>query len=111
MAPAPTAPPEAGPARRSSPPRRHRTGQATTAAPKSARAALPVAPKAGRHVVGSGETLWQLAVASSTPGSSTAALAGRAKAIYAANEAVIGADPSHLVAGTVLVLPTGGYAG
>lgn len=112
-APAPTAPPpQAAPAPRSSAPQGRRTGgQVASAEPKSARPARPVAPTGGRHVVGVGETLWQLAVASSPPGSSTAALAGRAQAIYAANEAVIGANPSHLIAGTVLVLPTGGYAG
>jgi hypothetical protein len=112
LAPVPTAPPQAGPAQPSSPPRRQRTGgHPTPAEPKSARPALAVAPQASRHVVGSGETLWQIAVASSAPGSSVAVLAARANAIYAANEAVIGRDPSQLLSGTVLVLPQSGYAG
>lgn len=111
-APAPTAPPQAGPAQPSTPPRRQRTGGHTTSAePTPARPALPVTPKGSRHLVGRGETLWQIAVASSIPGSSVAALAARANAIYAANRAVIGRDPSRLVAGTVVILPMSAYAG
>lgn len=111
-APAPTAPPQPARAQPGSPPGRQRTGgPAPPAEPTPARPAVPVSPKGSRHVVGSGETLWQLAVASSPPGSSVATLAARARAIYVTNEGAIGHDPSQLVAGTVLVLPMSGYAG
>lgn len=87
-----------------SPPSQSGTGQ-------PGQPAAPVPSGGSRHVVVRGETLWSIAADASPRGSSTAAVAARMSQIYRANRAAIGPSPSHLVTGTVLVIPGASYTG
>ncbi|MEV6286035.1 LysM domain-containing protein [Kribbella sp. NPDC051770] len=59
----------------------------------------------GRHVVVRGESLWSIAAAELGAGASDEAIAARWPEWYAANRAVIGADPDVLRPGQVLQTP------
>ncbi|GAB2572465.1 LysM peptidoglycan-binding domain-containing protein [Kribbella endophytica] len=61
--------------------------------------------QSGRHVVLRGESLWSIAAAELGPNASDSAIAARWPHWYAANRAVIGADPDLLLPGQVLQSP------
>ena len=91
--PTEAAPTEASPADASPPPASPATG------------ARPSAPTGGGYVVQSGDTLWGIAAAHLEPEASAARIATAWPNWYEANRAAIGADPDHILPGTVLHEP------